>query len=210
MKIIQNLVVGFVVSFVGSIPLGYLNVVGYQIYRKSNLESLIFYLFGVLLIEGFVIYGTLIFAKKLSENRKLLKLISLFSIFFMLILATIFYFQLNDTAQNSSQNSVLNHLPFITGIVVSSLNFIQIPFWIGWNLYLLDNNYIATGKILNVLYLIGTVVGTFCGMLTFVIALNLVGQQDNWIMSKILSFGIPSFFLVMAVIQTFKFYKKYS
>jgi len=63
MQIIKNILVGFLVSFIGSIPLGYLNVVGYDVYRNTGLNATIHYLLGVILIEFFVIFGTLFLPK---------------------------------------------------------------------------------------------------------------------------------------------------
>ena len=94
MQHIKNIVVGFLVSFVGSIPLGYLNVVGFEIYSKRGLLTTVCFLLGVILIEFFVIFFTLIFANKLAANKKLTKYIEGFSIVFMFILAFIFYWLL--------------------------------------------------------------------------------------------------------------------
>ena len=99
MKTLKNILVGFLISFIGSIPLGYLNIVGFQIYVKLGLANVIWFLIGVLTVEAIVIYFTLVFAKKLAKNEKLLKTIEIFSIFFMLLLAYIFH------SQNSSQDS---------------------------------------------------------------------------------------------------------
>ena len=68
---LKNISVGFLVSFVGSIPLGYLNVVGYEIYLQQGFTTTICYLLGVILIEFFVIYFSLIFANQLASNAKL-------------------------------------------------------------------------------------------------------------------------------------------
>ena len=81
MKYLKNFIVGFLVSFVGSIPLGYLNFIGFEIYNKSDFTQLIHYLFGVVIIEGIVIYLTLYFANKLNLNPKIKKFIAIFSIF---------------------------------------------------------------------------------------------------------------------------------
>ena len=56
MQNLKNIFVGFLVSFIGSIPLGYLNVVGFQVYEKSGLSPTVLYLLGVIIIEFFVIY----------------------------------------------------------------------------------------------------------------------------------------------------------
>ena len=93
MKAIKNIFVGFLISFIGSIPLGYLNIVGFQIYKKLGMANVIWYLGGVIIVEAIVIYFTLIFANKLANNEILLKKIEIFSIFFMLLLAYIFHSQ---------------------------------------------------------------------------------------------------------------------
>ncbi|MGK4569403.1 hypothetical protein [Flavobacterium sp. 3HN19-14] len=85
MKTLKNIVVGFAVSYIGSIPLGYLNVIGFNIYAKSGMGRLTEFLSGVVIIEAIVIFGTLVFADKLTHNTRLIKYIELFSIFFMLI-----------------------------------------------------------------------------------------------------------------------------
>ena len=68
---IKNIFVGFLISFIGSIPLGYLNVVGYEVYKNFGLNQTIFYLLGVISIEFIVIYFALLFANQLIENKKL-------------------------------------------------------------------------------------------------------------------------------------------
>lgn len=61
---LKNTAVGFLVSFLGSLPFGYLNLIGFQVYAEKGFESLIFYLLGVIIVESVVIYSTLLFAKK--------------------------------------------------------------------------------------------------------------------------------------------------
>jgi hypothetical protein len=43
MKAIKNIFIGFLVSFIGSIPLGYLNVIGFEIYSKLGVSNLILF-----------------------------------------------------------------------------------------------------------------------------------------------------------------------
>ena len=70
MRYLKNIAVGFGVSYIGSIPLGYLNVIGFDIYTQNGLLATVYYLLGVVLIEMLVIYFTLIFAKKLLLSEK--------------------------------------------------------------------------------------------------------------------------------------------
>lgn len=173
MKAIKNILVGFLVSFIGSIPLGYLNIIGFHIYTKLGIEDLILYLVGVVFVEGFVIYFTLVFANRLVNNIKVMRIIDVFGIFFLLLLAYAFYSHSNQTATDSSYfEKYMTYSPFLIGLILSSLNFLQLPFWTGWNLYLINGNYITSKNTLKLYYVAGTVVGTFTGMMGFVFFLN--------------------------------------
>lgn len=203
---LKNIFVGFLVSFIGSIPLGYLNVVGFQIYEKSGLSPTVLYLLGVIIIEFFVIFFTLIFAKRLAENRKLTKYIEAFSIVFMFVLAYVFYSSANA---KSDFSTTFNYAPFVLGIVLSCLNFIQIPFWSGWNLWLLNGNYIEISGSRKYVFVLGTIAGTFCGMLTLILALNYFASNVDFLAKYLMQIIIPLVFVGFGILQGFKFWKKY-
>jgi hypothetical protein len=209
MKHLKNILVGFLVSFVGSIPLGYLNVVGFQIFQKQGLFSLYEYLFGVVFIESFVIFITLKFANLLSTNKKLLKWIEVFSIAFLLFLSVLFFLQIKKNTTSTDFSAYFGYTSFLIGIILNSINFIQLPFWTGWNLYLINNSYIFTKKYFQISYIFGTLIGTFFGMLCFVLFLNSISVKNNWISLKNVNTIIPIVFFSMAIFQIFKFVRKH-
>ncbi|SFE73120.1 LysE family transporter [Flavobacterium xueshanense] len=210
MKALKNIFIGFLVSFIGSIPLGYLNVIGFEIYIKLGMNSLVFFLFGVICVEMFVIYITLIFAKQLVENKKLMKFIDFFAVFFLLIIGYSFYASANQT---NEQQGVLEkyamYSPFLIGVFLSGINFLQVPFWTGWNLYLINGNYISIVNKLKLYYIAGTLIGTFAGMLTLVLILNTLSQNTTSFSKYVIPVVIPLFFVVLAFVQMIKVYKKY-
>jgi hypothetical protein len=205
---LKNFIVGFLVSFVGSIPLGYLNFIGFEIYNKSNLTELLYYLFGVVIIEGIVISSTFYFANKLILNPKLKRWISIFSIIFLIVIAIYFYpseFQ-NIQKQNNSVTFLL-YPSFIVGLILSSLNFAQIPFWFSWNIFLVNENYISSLKNLKYIYVLGTLMGTFSGMLLLVLALKKITNQGI-ISDNFISNNIWIIFFGLAIFQLFQLFKK--
>ena len=207
---IKNIFVGFLISFIGSIPLGYLNVVGFEVYKKYGLNDTLFYLLGVIIIEFIVIYGTLIFANQLIANKKLLKFIEIFSIIFMFLLAYIFYSSASKTTTDQSVlEKYVDYSPFVVGLILSCLNFIQIPFWTSWNLYLLNGNYIEISKSKKYFYVFGTIIGTFSGMLVLILSLNYVTQETDFLSKYLMKFIIPFVFAGLGIFQSYKFYKKY-
>ncbi|AWI25547.1 hypothetical protein [Flavobacterium pallidum] len=210
MKALKNIAVGFLVSYIGSIPLGYLNVIGYDVYQKSGIESTLIYLAGVIVIEAVVIFATLIFADRLMHNKKLIKYIELFSIFFMFLLAWSFHTAHSDPDASATIFRLADgYSPFWTGVKYSSLNFIQIPFWTAWNLYLINAHYISVNNSGKYTYLNGTLAGTFCGMLTLILCLDWLTKKNDFVSNYLMSGVIPLLFLCMGLFQAYKFWKKY-
>ena len=210
MKSFKNIAVGFLVSFLGSLPLGYLNIVGVEVFSKLGLRSLVSFLLGVIIIQTMVVYFTVIFANQLVNNKKLMKAIDFFAIFFLLLLAYLFYAYSGQTAQKHNYlHQYVQYSPFIIGMVLCGLNFLQIPFWVGWNLYLMNANHISLVGKLKFHYLLGTLLGTFFGMLGAIVALDSLSHTTFSFSKYIMPIGIPLFFLVLTCFQVNKVYKKY-
>lgn len=210
MKSLKNILVGFLISFLGSIPLGYLNLVGLEIYTKSGLHDLVFFLFGVIVIESLVIYFTLLFAKQLLNNKKIMKLIDFFAVGFLFVLAFVFYFNFNSTTKSTyTFQNYLIYSPFVIGIVLNCFNFLQLPFWASCNLYLLNEKYIEAERNLKYYYLAGTLAGVFLGMLSLIVVLQTFFQKTNQFSTFIIPVFIPLFFILLGGIQIYKVYRKY-
>lgn len=207
---LKNIFFGFIVSFLGSLPLGYLNIIGVEVFSKLGINSLVLYLLGVILVEAVVIYFTVIFANQLAENKKILKFIDFFAVFFFLLLAYLFYANSNQTTQEHNYlDDYVHYSPFLIGMVLCGLNFLQIPFWMGWNLYLMNAKSISLIKNLKIYYILGTLVGTFFGMLTAILLLDSFSQITFSFSKYIVPIVIPLFFIVLAVFQAYKVFKKY-
>lgn len=210
MKSLKNIIIGLIISFVGSLPLGYLNIVGAEVFSKLGINSLVFYLLGVISIEAIVIYFTVIFSNQLVSNKKLMKFIDFFAVFFLLLLAYLFYSYSGQTTQNHNYlQQYVQYSPFLIGFVLCLFNFLQIPFWMGWNLYLMNANHIVLLGQLKFHYILGTLIGTFFGMLVAIVALDSLSHTTFSFSKYIMPIGIPLFFMVLAFFQALKVYKKY-
>jgi NO-binding membrane sensor protein with MHYT domain len=210
LKILKNIIVGFVVSFIGSIPLGYLNLIGYQIYSNSNINQLNLYLFGVLCIEAIVIYTTLKLSSKVAMNPKWKNYISIFSFIFLLGIALLTYnSSSNESNSLDKYNTYLSYSAFISGIILSCINVAQVPFWMSWNLYLTNENYIIAKGKAGLLYVLGTVAGTYLGMLAIIFSIE-TAKNKNYISPTFFSKHIWVIFFVLAVFQLFQIVKSNS
>jgi hypothetical protein len=209
MRAIKNIFIGFLVSLVGSIPIGYLNIIGFEIFTKLGINSLIYFLLGVIFVEMFVVYFTLIFATQLVKKKKFMKAIDFFAIIFLLIIAYTFYASSNsELDQQGVLNKYSSYPTFLIGFFLSGINFLQLPFWTGWNLYLINGNYILIGNKLKLYYVAGTLIGTFTGMLSLVLILNILADNLGSFSKHIFTVVIPMFFIVLALLQIIKIYRK--
>ena len=210
MRILKNLFFGFLVSFLGSLPLGYLNIIGVEVYTNYFLESLIFYLIGVLCIEAVVIYFTIVFANQLITNKKWMKNIDFFAVVFLVGLSFLFFKGASPSIQQSDYiKDYIQYSTFVIGMVLCAFNFLQIPFWVGWNLFLLNANRIDLQGTLKLYYILGTLVGTFFGMLLAIVVLSELSTVDFSFTRYILPVVVPVFFLVLAALRARKVYIKY-
>jgi len=210
MKPFKNIAIGFIVSFLGSLPLGYLNIVGVEVFSKLGMHSLVSFLLGVVIIQTVVVYFTVIFANQLVVNKKLMKGIDFFAIVFLLLLAYLFYAYSGQTTQNHNYlQQYVQYSPFLIGMVLCGLNFLQIPFWVGWNLYLMNANHISLVEKLKFHYILGTFLGTFFGMMGAIVVLDSLSHTTFFFSKYIMPIGIPLFFIVLAILQASKVYKKH-
>ena len=210
MKALKNIFFGFLVSFLGSLPLGYLNIIGVDVFSKWGINSLISYLLGVIFIEALVVYLTVLFANKLATNKRLLKFIDFVAVFFLFLLAYLFYTNSNKTVNPQHYlEEYQNYSPFLIGLVLCGLNFLQIPFWMGWNLYLLNAKSISLNLNLKFYYILGILVGTFFGMLLVIVLLDSLSENLFSFSKYIMPIVIPLFFATLAIFQAIKVYKKY-
>ena len=165
---------------------------------------------GIIIVEAFVIYFTINFAKKLAENKRIIKAINLFALFFFLLLAYLFFTNSNQTTteQNYLEN-YKHYSPFFIGMILCGFNFLQIPFWLGWNLYLMNANVISLDQKLKFYYLFGILVGTFFGMLGIIYLLNSISKKILDFSKLIIPVILPLLFLLLAAFQGYRIYKKY-
>lgn len=205
MKLLRNLLLGLGISFLGSIPLGYLNVIGFQIYEQSGISALTAYLFGIISVEVVILYFTYKGALFLSKQAQMARLIDLFSIVFLLILAFIFW--MSENRQNNAQAWLSEGSFFLKGISLNMVNLMQVPFWLGWHFYVNQND--QPNLLGRNLYFLGALLGTFLGMLSFVLLLAHFSHQSTSLQKYLLSCLVPLFFVLLAFYQIFRYRKKH-
>jgi threonine/homoserine/homoserine lactone efflux protein len=207
-KLIKIFLVGLIVSFLGSLPLGTLNIAAMQISVSDGYHAAIEFAIGTFIVEIIYVRISLLAIDKIRKQEKILKWLEWITLAIVVALAAA-SFAAALKADPGAKNIVLsNGLPrFILGVIMSALNPVQIPFWFGWSTVLFTKKILLPLKSHYNVYITGIGAGTFLASCIFIfggpmIAAKLKASQQT------LNWFIGAIFLLTAVIQVHKMYRK--
>ncbi|MEZ4811630.1 MAG: LysE family transporter [Allomuricauda sp.] len=162
---------GLLISFLGALPLGTLNLTAFDIAASQGLASAMWFALAVVLVELVVVQLTLFGNERLQLNDKVMYYLIPLGIILLLYLAISHF---TTSASVPEMDSKINLFPqfkstFVLGLLLSGLNPLQIPFWMTWNRVLDNRGILETSKTSYALYLMGIGIGTFIGLGIFII-----------------------------------------
>ncbi|SDR67975.1 hypothetical protein SAMN05216503_0345 [Polaribacter sp. KT25b] len=193
---------GFLISFIGSLPLGYLNIICLQILVAQGHLAITSFILGVIAVEFFVLKVVSFGAKWLVKQKKLLLAIDIFTILFFTSIA-LYFISNNDETFVLSQLEFATY-PFLLGLLLNGLNVIQWPYWSGIYIYVYRNNKLKTTKKANYLFIVGALIGTGIGMLLFAYLGQYILVENNIEISNYLNLVFAILFFILASIQISK------
>ena len=196
------------VSFLGSLPLGTLNVAAMQISVTDGYMQAMFFSLGSLLVEMIYVRISLVGIDWIRKQEKLFKAFEWITLGIVVALAaSSFYAALHSSTE---KNIILSStLPrFILGAAICAVNPVQIPFWFGWSTVLFTKKVLLARNDHYNSYIIGIGLGTFIGNCVFIFGGQLIASSINN-NQHILNWVIGGIFALTAVIQAWRlFFKK--
>ena len=197
---------GMLVSFLGSLPLGTLNIAAMQISVSDGIAAAMLFSAGSLLVEIIYVRISLVAMDWIRKQEKILKALEWVTLIIVLALAaSSFYAALHPKIQ---KNVVLDSpLPkFILGLVMSAVNPVQIPFWFGWSTVLFSKKILKPRPDQYNSYILGIGIGTFIGNCIFIFGGLLIASKINN-NQHILNWVIGGIFALTAIIQAWKMWR---
>jgi threonine/homoserine/homoserine lactone efflux protein len=198
---------GLLVSFLGSLPLGTLNIAAMQISVTDGVTSAMLFSLGSLLVEVIYVRISLVAMDWIRKQEKLLRILEYVTLLIVVALAvSSFYAALHPGVH---ENVVLSSsLPkFLLGLTMCALNPVQIPFWFGWSTVLFTKKILLPRTDHYNTYILGIGLGTFIGNCIFIFGGLLIANTINN-NQHILSWVIGGIFAVTAIIQLWRILKK--
>lgn len=159
---------GLTISLLGTLPLGTLNVTSLQVALTDGFIPAVAFALGVLLVEIVYVRLTLAGIEWFRKKARWLLLFDRVTVGLLIALALAsFYaaFSPGETKNVLIDNSIPR---FWLGVLLSALNPVQIPFWLGWTSVLYAKNILKPQPRFYFPYLAGIGLGTFAGHLLFI------------------------------------------
>lgn len=195
-----------VVSFIGSLPLGTLNIATMQISVSDGVMAAMLFSFGSLLVEIIYVRISLVAMDWIRKQEKLLKALEWVTLLIVLALAfSSFYAAMHPKVE---KNFVLDSpLPkFLLGMVMCAVNPVQIPFWFGWSTVLFTKKVLLPRNDHYNSYIIGIGIGTFIGNCVFIFGGLLIAARINN-NQHILNWVVGGIFALTALIQAWRMWR---
>jgi threonine/homoserine/homoserine lactone efflux protein len=188
------------VSFLGSLPLGTLNVAAMQISVQESIKNAIYFSFGSLLTEMIYVRISLVGINWIRKRKVLFKWMEWIALAIVVALAMgSFVAAMHEHhAKNVMLDNNMNR--FLLGLLLSAISPMQVPFWFGWSTVLFAKNILQPKNSFYNFYIVGIGLGTLTGNCVFIFGGKYIVQKLNANQS-ILNWAIGGIFAVTAIIM---------
>lgn len=178
-EMVKVFFIGFVISFLGQLPLGNMNLTATQLSVQENFNNAWKYGLGIVLIEIIYLRLALTGMDWVVEHKQLFKIMGWLTVVVFIalgVLAFIIARKQTSAKKGLLLNNKMNR--FLLGVVVSAINPAQIPFWFLWSTQLLNSKLLmpTTGQFN--LFTAGAGLGSMAGLAIYI-------HGGKWIITKL-------------------------
>ena len=160
----SHFLLGFIVSFIGSIPPASINLLVVKIASTKGIRKAIAFSAGAVSVEFVYSFVAILFSKYLMENESINQFIQLIAIPVFLILGCISIFKRSKKGEAAE---LKKGGEFLNGLIMGLINPLQIPFWMGYSSYFISIGWLKEDLSLILIFVTGIVLGTYVLLLIF-------------------------------------------
>lgn len=194
---------GFIISFLGSIPLGTMNIAATEISLRDGSRQAIIFSAGCMVIELLYVRFIVATLQWVEKNMQLFKMLGWLTVIILLAMA---YGSLSAIAKSVQPGYALPSISshhFLYGAALSAANPLHFVFWFGWSTILINKQLLIPSKSHYLFYMTGIGIGTIGGFLVFIfLGTSLIQSlhDRNYLVN-----GIIAIILIMtALLQFYK------
>ncbi|RMG85251.1 MAG: hypothetical protein D6714_06260 [Bacteroidetes bacterium] len=153
---------GFTLSFIGSMPLGIINMTVAQTSIRQGLKMGILVSAGAAFVELIQAFVALKFTWLFVENPSVESALNLIALLIFWGLGIYYIFLAKNATPHTAETERPSRMRgFLKGMAVSSVNVLVIPYWIFYGSYLTSNGWLKTENNCVLTFAVGVMVGAF-------------------------------------------------
>ena len=178
-ELLKVFLIGFLISFLGQLPLGNMNLTATQLSVQENLRNAWKYGLGIVLIEIIYLRLALTGMDWVVEHKQLFTIMGWLTVVVFIalgVLAFIMARKQTSAKKGLLLNNKMNRL--CLGVVVSAINPAQIPFWFLWSTQLLNSKLLMPTNGQFNLFTAGAGLGSLAGLAIYI-------HGGKWIITKL-------------------------
>lgn len=202
--LLRVLFVGILVSFLGQLPLGNVNIAATQLNVQESQKSAWKFAAGLVVIEVIYLRLALTGINWIISNKMLFIILGWTTVALFMILGIASFIAARKQSEDKKALMLNNKLDrFLLGLSISAVNPVQIPFWLTWSLYLINAKMLHPVAIEYNFFTIGAGIGTLSGLAVYIYGGKWAIQKmkaNNKSLNKFM--GIV--FIVVAFLQLYK------
>lgn len=197
---------GWLVSFLGQLPLGTMSITATQVAVAEGFKKAWQYSIGVAIIEIAYVRLTISGVAWIVRHTLFFEILNWLTVVLFLGLGTATF--ISALKQQGEKKPLLlnNKLSrFWLGITMSALNPAQVPFWFVWSSYLINLHALKTGFVDFNTFAAGCGLGTITGLAVYMYGGNwlIVKMKAN---TKILNIIMGVVFIIAAIAQLYRIF----
>ncbi|MHA4842680.1 LysE family translocator [Flavitalea antarctica] len=199
---------GLFISFLGTLPLGTLNIAAMQISVTDGIVPAIYFVLGAMVVEIIYVRVSLVAMQWVRKHERLFTWLEWLSLAMIVALA-VTTFMAAANPGGTGKNVILSNTMhrFWLGVSMSAINPVQIPFWFGWSTVLVTKGILLPRTSHYNFYIIGIGIGTLIGNAVFIFGGRLIVDELN-ANQNVMNWIIGSVFTLTAIILFIKMIRR--
>ena len=198
------LLMGFLVSFLGQLPLGNMSFTSTQIGLQEGFTKALQFASGVAIVEMIYLRFALTGMEWVVAHQILFQLLGWLTIIMFLIFGILAFITANKQKGEKRAFLLNNQLNrFVLGLMMSALNPVQIPFWFLWSSTFIQANILPVKTLAFNEFTMGAGMGTLSGLAVYI-------HGGKWLVMKLktsnqtLNKWMGVVFIITALMQLYR------
>jgi len=196
MDYLSHIFFGFIMAFAGLVPPGMLNMTAVRTSIEKGRKAGITFSAGAASIVFIQASIALIFANYLNKHPEIVENLKMAGIVVFVLLAVFFFLQARKKFKAEGKEKKGNY--FVTGMLMSSMNMLAIPFYLGLSAFLGAKGQLVLAQPYITIFVVGAVLGAFALFATYSYFAEIIVKKAQFI-AKNINYILSALFVVLAI-----------